>query len=116
MSVTRDDFSFTKIEDLEEIAQSSEIDDGQMTNATIIGVRSFDSFNACYACNGKVIETTNNLGDCSRCFMTQLFDRSDLRYTARIDLKSETSPVMTFTVFSPVLDDICQGTVSKNLT
>ena len=45
--------------------------------------------------------------------MTQLFDRYELRYTAIIDLKSETSPVMTFTVVSPLLDDICQGTVSK---
>ena len=113
LSIPCDSFTFSKIDDVGDVAHSISKDDHKIYNVNVRGVKSLDSFYACYACKGKVIETTENLGDCSRCSITQRFDRCELRYNARLDLQSEETGLKTVTVFSPLLEAICQGTASK---
>ena len=57
--------------------------------------------------------TSDKFGECTRCSTAQLIDKCDLRYTARLDVRSEGN-IKTVTAFSPVVEKKCPDTtVSK---
>ena len=86
--------------------------DVQLSNCSVLGVRLLDAFHSCYSCSGKV-SCTSKSGECTRCSTAQLIDKCDLRYTARLDVRSEGN-IKTVTAFSPVVEKKCADTtVSK---
>ena len=71
------------------------------------GIKHLDVFRACYSCTGKVAETSEVLGDCTRCGVTQKIETCKLRFHAGVDLQSEGN-LITVTAFTPILENICQ--------
>ena len=63
-------------------------------------------------CKGKVTATNDILCECGRCGTTQKIDLCKQHHCARIDLESE-GTITTLNVFTPITDQICQGSVSK---
>ena len=80
----------------------------KLTNVGIIGIKWFEIYNGCYSCMGKV---TPHLGCCGRCGSTQRLERCKEQTSAKLDVELEGDVIM-LSAFSPVLDDICQGSTS----
>jgi len=59
-----------------------------------------------------VTSISNLLGVCSRCGTSQRLDRCKDVTMAKIDVEAD-GEVRSLSVFSPVLDEICCGIVSK---
>jgi len=84
----------------------------KMSEAVIVGVKFFDVYKGCYACKGKVTSISNLLGVCSRCGTSQRLDRCKDVTTAKIDVEAD-GELRSLGAFSPILDEICGGIVSK---
>ena len=78
-----------------------------VTQAVVKGIKHLDVFRACYSCTVKVVGTSEVLGDCTRCGVTQKIETCKLRFHARVDLQSEGN-LITVTAFTPILENICQ--------
>ena len=76
-----------------------------VTQAVVKGIKHLDVFRACYSCTGKVAETSEVLGDCTRCGVTQKIETCKLRFHARVDLQSEGN-LITVTAFTPILENM----------
>ena len=83
-----------------------------MTGVKIVGVKFLDVYSGCYACKGKVTAISDILGDCDRCGVTQKIEQCKMYNSARMDLESE-GTIKTLSAFSPITEEICQGSVSK---
>ena len=112
LSLARENFHMSDIDDIEVNAPDTPVSiTRSLTDCTIVGVKSLDSFPACYSCHSKVLPTTHILGACSRCGITQILEKCQESHTARVDISSEES-VTTVTIFSPLLEEICNENVS----
>ena len=107
LSVPRDNFTITEIDDIGEVSVPAvaNASNEHVTQAVVKGIKHV--FRACYSCTGKVAETAEVLGDCTRCGVTQKIETCKLRLHARVDLQSEGN-LITVTAFTPILEDICQ--------
>ena len=65
-------------------------------SVSVVGVRYFDSYSACYSCNAKVI-ASGDVAQCTQCGVMQKCK------AAKLDVE----------VFSPVIELLCQGEPSK---
>ena len=106
LSVPRDNFTITEIDDIGEVAVANASNE-HVTQAVVKGIKHLDVFRACYSCTGKVAETSEVLGDCTRCGVTQKIETCKLRFHARVDLQSEGN-LITVTAFTLILENICQ--------
>ena len=109
LSVPRDNFTITEIDDIGEVSVPAvaNASNEHVTQAVVKGIKHLDVFRACYSCTGKVAETSEVLGDCTRCGVTQKIETCKLRFHARVDLQSEGN-LITVTAFTPILENICQ--------
>lgn len=83
-----------------------------LNGAVVVGVKSFDIYNACYSCKGKVEAVTDDVGECGRCGITQKLDKCKEIASAKIDLEVE-GIIKNVSVFSPIIEELCQGEPSK---
>lgn len=111
LSIARDGFKILEIDDIGEVEEIYETE-RKITQAVIVGVKHFDVYIACYACNSKVIATSDVLGDCTRCATTQRIDKCKEQHSAKLDLEWK-GEVNTLSAFSPILEDICGESVTK---
>ena len=113
LSMPKDNsFKIISIDDIGEVEDFELENERKMTGTVIVGIKYFDSYDGCYSCNGKIMPTSDVLGDCSRCGTTQRLDRSKKMTSAKMDFESE-GVIRSLTAFSPILDKICQGSVTK---
>ena len=114
LSIPKDNsFKMTSIDDIGEVDDLAELEnERKMTGAVIVGIKYFDSYDGCYSCNGKIMPSSDVLGDCSRCGTTQRLDRSKKMASAKMDFESE-GVIRNLTAFSPILDEMCQESVTK---
>ena len=68
LSVPRDNFTITEIDDIGEVSVPAvgNASNEHVTQAVVKGIKHLDVFRACYSCTGKVAETSEVLGDCTR--------------------------------------------------
>ena len=112
LSVPKDGFQISSIEDIG-VVEDVEVEvakERKLINVGIVGITFFEIYNGCYACMGKV---TPHSGCCGRCGSTQRLDRCKEQTSAKLDVESEGDVIM-LSAFSPVLDDICQGSTYKH--
>ena len=114
LSIARDNFTVIKIDDIGEVKEDTSDLEVQcrMTGVKIVGVKFLDVYSGCYACKGKVTAISDILGDCDRCGVTQKVEQCKMYNSARMDLESE-GTIKTLSAFSPITEEICQGSVSK---
>ena len=70
LSVLRDNFTITEIDDITEVSVPAvaNASNEHVTQAVVKGIKHVE---ACYFCTGKVAETSEVLGDCTRCGVTK---------------------------------------------
>ena len=98
-----DDIGYGAVKEEQELV----VHNYNMKNAQIIGVLSFEKYSSCIKCKAKV-SLESNIGQCSRCNMKQRLDRCKEEVTARL-LVQAGETMKTLTAFTPVLQEICQG-------
>ena len=97
LSATRDEFTLTVIDDIGDVVQATQPIDTDI-NLHQCSVRAL----TCFVHASKVLATSTNLGDCTRCGTTQVFDKCQHRYSARVDIKHEEN-TRTAIVFTRVV-------------
>ena len=113
LSVSKDEINITCINDIGEVQLPTSVcTDTKLSECSVLGVKSLDTFHACYSCSGKVLRTSDQLGECTRCSTAQIIGKCNLRYTGRLDIQSQ-GIIKTVTVFSPIINEMCSGIVSK---
>ena len=85
--------------------------DTDLQDTFVVGVKSLDIFQACYSCAGKVVQTFQSIGECTRFNTTQRLS-SCKRHSATLDLQTQHG-TKRVSVSSPCLEDICSDNVSK---
>ena len=88
LSIARDGFTISEIDDIGEVERVYETE-CKITQAVVVGIKYFDVYIACYACNSKVIATSDVLGDCTRCATTPRIDKCKEQHSAKLDLESK---------------------------
>ena len=95
LSMPKNDFSITLIDDLEDTVDEIPTDDEHTTiyNAIIIGVAELDNYRSCLQCRARVEPQTPPLGKCTRadCHMIQLFDMCPEQISTRVMLRHVTN-------------------------
>ena len=104
LSVPKDGFQISSIEDIG-VVEDVEVEVAKERKLTNVGIIGFEIYNGCYSCMGKVTPR------CGRCGSTQRLDRCKEQTSAKLDVESEGDVIM-LSAFSPVLDDIYQGSTS----
>lgn len=116
LSVPKQGFQVSQIDDIgvvEGIPAETETEK-KLKSVSIAGVKHFERFDGCYSCSGKVVpqsETSCSIGKCNCCGSIQCIDQCKSLTSARLDINTGTD-VKAVVVFSPVLEDICQGTAT----
>ena len=86
LSLPRDSFDSEVIDD---------IGDVHLDEVTVVGVKYFDSYSACYSCNAKVI-ASGDVAECTRCGVVQKLQKCN---TAKLDIEVDGA----IQSFSPVI-------------
>ena len=115
LSVQTEGFVATKIDDIGVVAEVPEeqATEKKFTGVSIVGVKSFETFDGCYSCSGKVVPRSeaSPIGSCSRCGTLQRLDRCQESATARLDLDTG-NEIITVAAFTDILKKICNARIT----
>ena len=112
LSIPKDSsFDFEVIGDIGVTVEKEVEEEGKMKGAIVIGVKYFDAYNACYSCKGKVV-VSGSVGECGRCGMMQRVEKCKMAVTVKMDIEAD-GCVKCVSAFSPIVEEICEGDVSK---
>ena len=105
LSVPRENFNFEAIDDIGDV-EKEELEDRVMKGVVVIGIKFYDTYNACYSCKGKVTPLSATLGDCTKCGIAQKLDRCKPSISAKLDVEAD-GVIKCLTSFSPIIEEIC---------
>lgn len=96
LSTTKDsDSLMTEIDDLGTVKQDNDLLlNSTLKEAIIVGVCSLEEHSICLKCNGKVTNTGNEFGTCSKCGMLQYLGACNQELAAQLMIKSSSGNVM----------------------
>ena len=112
----KEDAEISIISDIGHVEEGEpEEDDSALEDAVIIDVMSLDTFRRSFKCMGKVKVTSSGsaiaLGKCEKCGMVIRLDRCLEQVAAKLVVESM-EVTKTVSVFSPIVEEICQGNVT----
>ena len=109
LSIPKDSsFDFEVIDDVGATEEKGVEEEGKMKGVVVIGVKYFD---ACYSCKGKVV-LSGGVGECGRCGMMQRAEKCKTAITVKMNIEAD-GYVKCVSAFSPIVEQICEGDVSK---
>ena len=112
LSVPKDDFGADMIDDIGEVVEEVVAEKSEIKGGVVVGVKYLDSYMSCYSCKEKVANSESGFGECGRCGMMQTMKKCKVMSTAKVDIEAD-GAVHGVTMFSPVVEEICEGEVSK---
>lgn len=121
LSIPKDGFEIIPIDDIGMVEDDTAeiVEEKILKSVSIVGVKSLETYDACYSCSGRVTAKDGDLGCCNRCGSTQLLGHCKEQALARIHVQASNDrhTIHTLSVFSPILDEICgeDGVTLKNL-
>ena len=86
LSIPKDDFDVNLIDDIGEVDEEIVEEEKEMKGAVVVGVKYFESYDACYSCKGKVV-ATGSVGECGQCGIMQKIEKCSTSTTAKIDVE-----------------------------
>ena len=109
LSIPKDSsFDFEVIDDVGATEEKGVEEEGKIKGVVVIGVKYFD---ACYSCKGKVV-LSGGVRECGRCGMMQRAEKYKTAITVKMDIEAD-GYVKCVSAFSPIVEEICEGDVSK---
>ena len=112
LSVPKDDFGVEILDDIGEVLEKIVEEEREIKGGIVVGVKYLDSYMSCYSCKEKVANSETGFGKCGRCEMMQTMKKCKVMSTVQVDIEAD-GAVHGVTMFSPVVEEICEGEASK---
>lgn len=109
LQIPKEGAEIVEIEDFTEVAEDDIPEDFQTISGTeVAGVVSLECFIACIACKGKVATSSDQIGSCSKCGMTQRLNHCSQTVRAKLLLTIPGGSYITLNAFGKQVTEIAE--------